>query len=99
MHAQVAALPEGASSLGFLVGSVYRSPEARIPHIIVESTIHIPWAIAGDHLESALKQGRAIAHVDAERTGQQLLGWYHSMVGGPARLSMTDIEAHIACFD
>ena len=99
VHARVAALPDGASSLGFLVGAVCRSPETRVPYIIVESTIHIPWAITGDHLASALRQGRAIAQGEVERTGYQLLGWYHSMVGGPARLSVTDVDAHVACFE
>ena len=99
VHAQVAALPERASSLGFLMGAVCLSPDTRIPYIVVESTIHIPWAISGDHLESALRQGRAIAHVDVDRTGNQLLGWYHSLVPGPARLSVADVEAHVACFE
>jgi len=99
VHSQVAALPEGASSLGFLVGGTYLSPETRAPYIVVESTVHIPWAIAGDHLESALMQGRAIAHVEVERTGDQLLGWYHSLVAGQARLSVADVEAHSACFE
>ena len=99
VHAQVAALPEGSSSLGFLVGAVCVSPDSRIPYIVVESTIHIPWAIAGDHLESALRQGRAIANAEVDRTGNQLLGWYHSLVAGPARLSAADVAAHVACFE
>lgn len=99
VHAQVAALPEGASSLGFLTGEVCLSPETRLPYVVVESTIHIPWAIAGDHLESALVQGRAIAQPEVARTGDQLLGWYHSLVVGQARLSLSDVEAHSACFD
>lgn len=99
VHAQVAALPDGSSSLGFLVGAVCLSPETRIPYIVVESTIHIPWAIAGERLESALVQGRAIAQPEVDRTGDQVLGWYHSLVAGQARLSPADVEAFGACFD
>ncbi|HEV8265050.1 MAG TPA: hypothetical protein VGQ06_08870 [Gemmatimonadales bacterium] len=99
VHAQVAAQPKGASSLGFLVGGVYMSPDSRTPYIVVESTVHIPWSIGGDHLESALLQGRAIAQEETQRNGDQLLGWYHSHVAPHARLSVSDMEAHRACFD
>lgn len=99
VHAQVAARSEGASSLGFLVGGVFQAPDARSPHIVVESTIHIPWAIGGDHLKPALLQGRAIAEEEVHRSGGQLLGWYHSHADGDARLSSADLDAHAACFD
>jgi proteasome lid subunit RPN8/RPN11 len=99
VHAHMAARLEGASSLGFLVGGVFQSTEAGIPYIVVESTIHIPWSISGDHLKPALLQGRAIAAEEVHRTGGQLLGWYHSHVGADARLSTADVGAHVACFD
>ncbi len=99
VHAQLAGLPEGASSLGFLVGGVYQTPETRAPYIIIESTIHLPWSIGGDHLAAALRQGRIIAQEEVRRTGAQLLGWYHSHVAAHARLSVSDVAAHVACFD
>ncbi len=99
VHAQLAGLPEGASSLGFLVGGVYQTPDARAPYIIIESTIHLPWSIGGDHLAAALRQGRVIAQEEVRRTGAQLLGWYHSHVAAHARLSVSDVAAHVACFD
>ena len=99
VHAQLADLPEGASSLGFLVGGMYQAPDTRIPYIVVESTIHLHWSIGGDHLEAALRQGRAIAQEEAQRSGDQLLGWYHSHVAPHALLSASDVEAHVACFD
>ena len=99
VHGQLAALPEGASSLGFLVGGMYQAPDTHAPYIVVESTIHLPWSIGGDHLEAALRQGRIIAQEEARRRGSQLLGWYHSHVAAHARLSVSDVEAHVACFD
>lgn len=99
VHAQLGALPDGASSLGFLVGGMYQAPDTHAPYIVVESTIHLPWSIGGDHLEAALRQGRIIAQEEARRRGSQLLGWYHSHVAAHARLSVSDVEAHVACFD
>jgi proteasome lid subunit RPN8/RPN11 len=98
VHEQLADLPEGASSLGFLVGGMYQAPDTRTPYIVVESTIHLPWSIGGDHLEAALRQGCTIAQEDVRRSGDQLLGWYHSHVAAAARLSAGDVEAHVACF-
>jgi len=99
VHAQLVDLPEGASSLGFLVGGMYQTPDTRAPYIVVESTIHLPWSISGDHLEAALRQGRVIAQEEVRRSGAQLLGWYHSHVAAHARLSESDVKAHLACFD
>ena len=99
VQTQLAALPDGASSLGFLVGAMYHTPDTHIPYIVVESTIHLPWSIGGDHLEAALRQGRIIAQEEVRRRGDQLLGWYHSHVAAHARLSAGDVEAHVACFD
>jgi proteasome lid subunit RPN8/RPN11 len=99
VHAPLAGLPEGASSLGFLVGGIYQTPDTRVPYIVVESTIHLPWSIGGDHLAAALRQGRVIAQEEVRRSGAQLLGWYHSHVAPHARLSVSDVAAHVACFD
>ena len=99
VHAQLAALPDGASSLGFLVGGMYRAPDTRAPYIIIESTIHLPWSIGGDNLAAALRQGRNIAQEEVRRSGAQLLGWYHSHIAAHARLSVSDVAAHVACFD
>jgi proteasome lid subunit RPN8/RPN11 len=98
VHAHLAVL-EGASSLGFLVGGMYQTPDTRAPYIIVESTIRLPWAIGGDHLAAALRQGLIIAQEEVRRSGAQLLGWYHSHVAAHARLSVSDVAAHVACFD
>lgn len=99
VHAQLAGLPEGSSSLGFLVGGMYQTPDTRALYIVVEATIQLPWSISGDHLEAALRQGRVIAQEEVRRSGAQLLGWYHSHVAAHARLSVSDVEAHLACFD
>jgi hypothetical protein len=99
VHAQLAALPDGASSLGFLVGGMYQTPDTRVPYIIIESTIHLPWSIGGDNLAAALRQGRNIAQEEVRRSGAQLLGWYHSHIAAHARLSGSDVAAHVACFD
>ena len=99
VHAQLTGVPAGSSSLGFLVGGVYQAPDTRAPYIVVESTIRLPWSISGDHREAALRQGRIIAQEEMRRSGAQLLGWYHSHFATHARLSPSDVEAHLACFD
>src|SRR5881394_641162 len=99
VHAPLAGLPDGASSLGFLVGGIYQAPDTRAPYIVIESTIHLPWSIGGDHLAAALRQGRVIAQEEVRRSGALLLGWYHSHVAPHARLSVSDVAAHVACFD
>ena len=101
VQAQLAEMPEGASSIGFLVGGIYETPETHTPYIIVEATIRLPWSIGGDHLAAALRQGRVIAQEEVRNTGggALLLGWYHSHVAAHARLSVSDVAAHVACFD
>ncbi len=94
VHAPLAGLPEGASSLGFLIGGIYQTPDTRAPYIVIESTIHLPWSIGGDHLAAALRQGRVIAQEEVRRSGALLLGWYHSHVAPHARLSVSDVAAH-----
>jgi hypothetical protein len=98
VHAEVAVQPKDVWSLGFFVGGVYLSPGTRIPYIIVESTIHICWSIA-DQLKAAVLDGYALAQEEATRIGKEVLGWYHGYGAGPARLSGTALEAHVACFD
>ena len=58
VHAQLVELPDGASSIGFLVGEIYQTPDTHARYILVESTIHVPWSIGGDHLAAALRQGQ-----------------------------------------
>lgn len=96
VHVQLTGLPEGSSSLGFLVGGMYQAPDTRAPYIVVESTIRLP---RGDDPEAVLRQGRIIAQEEVRRSGAQLLGWYHSHFATHARLSPSDVEAHLACFD
>jgi hypothetical protein len=98
VHAHLARA-EGAASFGFLVGDVYLAPGTGLPYVIGESTVDVPWSIAGDHLKSALLQGRDIATAEARRRGGRLVGWYHCHVAAEARLSIADVEAHHACFE
>ena len=98
VHDHVAEQP-GASSLGWLVGSVFQSPDTGFPYIVIESAIHLPRSIGGDEPKSALTQGRALAEEEAGRTGRELLGWYHGHVAADARLRAADMDAHLCCFD
>lgn len=99
VHAHLAARSQGAASFGFLVGDVYAAPESGLPYVICESTVDVQWSIAGDHLKSALLQGREIAMAEARRRGGRVVGWYHCHVAADARLSVADVEAHHACFE
>src|SRR5258705_6559830 len=93
VHAQLAVLPDGASSLGFLVGGIYQTPDTRSPYIVVESTIHLPWSIGGDHLAAALRQGPTLAQEGARGTGTPPPRWDHRHVAAPAPLSVTSVGA------
>src|SRR5258705_4114921 len=70
VHAQLVELPDGASSIGFLVGEIYQTPDTHAPYILVESTIHVPWSIGGDHLAAALRQGRVIRQDERDQSGE-----------------------------
>jgi proteasome lid subunit RPN8/RPN11 len=98
-HSHAASQPDGASALGFLVGNAFLAPGTRVPYLVVESTVPISWSISGDHLKPALVQGRAIVQEEVQRSGGQLVGWYHSHAAPEARLSDADVAAHLACFD
>lgn len=88
-----------AASFGFLVGDVYIAPETRLPYVVVDSVMHSGWSTAGDHLKSALLESRSIAEEEVRRDGGHLVGWYQAHSGADCRLSVADVEAHLACFD
>ena len=99
VHAHVAAKPRGTASLGFLAGSLCLCPDSGAPYIVIESIIHLPWSIAGDHLKPALSQGWTVVQDEVHRNGGQLLGWYHTHHGVEPRPSPADVDAHLALFD
>jgi len=71
VHAHVAAKPRGTASLGFLAGSLCLCPDSGAPYIVIESIIHLPWSIAGDHLKPALSQGWTVVQDEVHRNGGQ----------------------------
>jgi proteasome lid subunit RPN8/RPN11 len=91
--------PPDAASFGFLVGDVYIAPETRTPYVVVDSVIHSGWSRDGDHLMSALVEGRAIVEEEVNRSGRRLVGWYQTHAAADPRLSAADVDAHLACFN
>src|SRR5207244_3053879 len=77
VHAHVAAKPRGTASLGFLAGSLCLCPDSGAPYIVIESIIHLPWSIAGDHLKPALSQGWTVVQDEVHRNGRKVteLAW------------------------
>ena len=88
-----------AASFGFLVGDVYIAPETHLPYVVVDAAIHSGWSMVGDQLKSALLEARSIAEEEVKRDGRHLVGWYQTHSGPDPRLSVADVEAHLACFD
>jgi hypothetical protein len=99
VQGQVIGPADVAGSFGFLVGDVYIAPETQLPYVVVDSAIHSGWSMKGDHLKPALLEARAIAEEDVRRDGGHLVGWYQTHAGLNSRLSVADVEAHLACFD
>jgi proteasome lid subunit RPN8/RPN11 len=91
--------PPDAASFGFLVGDVYIAPETRTPYVVVDSVIHSGWSRVGDHLTSALLEGRALVEEEVSRSGRRLVGWYQTHAAADPRLSAADVDAHLACFN
>src|SRR2546421_480781 len=60
VQAHVEAKPRGATSLGFLAGNRFECPDTGTAYVVIESAIHLPWSISGDHLRPALSQGWAV---------------------------------------
>jgi len=90
---------ELSASFGFLVGDVYVAAETHLPYVVVDSAIHSGWSMAGDDLKSALLEGRSIAEEHVKGAGRRLVGWYQTHARPDARLSVAEVEAHVACFD
>src|SRR5258705_533103 len=87
------------ASFGFLVGDVYIAPETHLPYVVVDAAVHGGWSMPGDQMKSALLEARAIAEEDVKRDGGHIVGWYQTHAGADSRLSVADVEAHLACFD
>jgi proteasome lid subunit RPN8/RPN11 len=88
-----------AASFGFLIGDVYMAPETHLPYVVVEAAIHGGWSMPGDELKAALLEARVIAEDEVKRDGGHIVGWYQTHAGADSRLSVADVEAHLACFD
>jgi hypothetical protein len=99
LHAHVGAKPRGTDSLGFLAGHLLECPDSGTRYVIIESAIHLPWSISGDHLRPALLQGWTVVQEEVRKNGGQLLGWYHTHLAVEPTLSPADVDTHVALFD
>src|SRR5438046_9359985 len=98
VHAHVEAKPRGAASLGFLAGNRFECPDTGTAYVVIESAIHLPWSISGDHLRPALAEGWAVGQEEVRKNHGQWLGWYHTHHGVDPKPSPADIEAHAMLF-
>ncbi len=98
IHDHIAA-GAGAASLGFLSGSLFRAPDTGARYVVIESTLALPWRVAGDRTKLVVLDGFTAVRKELRKDGRQLLGWYHSHLFRDARLSADDVDTHEAFFD
>ncbi len=98
IHDHIAA-GAGAASLGFLSGSLFRAPDTGARYVVIESTLALPWRVAGDRTKLVVLDGFTAVRKELRKDGRQLLGWYHSHLFRDARLSADDVDTHETFFD
>ena len=98
IHDHIAA-GAGAASLGFLSGGLFREPDGGARYVVIESTLALPWRVAGDRTKLVVLDGFTHVRKELRKDGRQLLGWYHSHLFRDARLSADDVDTHETFFD
>ncbi len=98
IHDHIAA-GAGAASLGFLSGGLFREPDGGARYLVIESTLALPWRVAGDRTKLVVLDGFTHVRKELRKDGRQLLGWYHSHLFRDARLSADDVDTHETFFD
>lgn len=79
---------------GFLVGGVFRDPEAGVLYAVIDKTLRLNQAIYGDKTEVVVARLWGRMQEQLARASGRLLGWYHSHPGQALTLSPHDVETH-----
>ena len=79
---------------GFLIGDVYRDPEAGALYTIIDKTLKLSQAIYGDKTEVVVSRLWERMQEQLRKASATLLGWYHSHPGQGGYLTQHDVETH-----
>src|SRR5437870_1642306 len=79
---------------GFLIGDVYRDPEAGVLYIVIDKTLKLSQPIYGDKTEVVVSRLWDRMQQQLAKAAGSLLGWYHSHPGQGGYLTAHDVETH-----
>ena len=79
---------------GFLIGDVYRDPEAGALYTVIDKTLKLSQAIYGDKTEIVVSRLWERMLEQLRKASATLLGWYHSHPGQGGYLTPHDVETH-----
>lgn len=79
---------------GFLIGDVYRDPEAGVLYTVIDKTLKLSQPIYGDKTEVVVSRLWDRMQEQLTKASASLLGWYHSHPGQGGFLTAHDVETH-----
>ena len=79
---------------GFLIGDIYRDPEAGALYTIIDKTLKLSQPIYGDKTEVVVSRLWERMQEQLRKASATLLGWYHSHPGQGGYLTPHDVETH-----
>ena len=83
---------------GFLIGTLYRDPDAGVLYAVIDKTLRLNQAIYGDKTEVVVARLWDRMQEQLARASGRLLGWYHSHPGQALSLTTHDVETHVKFF-
>jgi len=79
---------------GFLIGDLYRDPDAGVLYTIIDKTLKLSQPIYGDKTEVVVSRLWDRMQEQLSKASAVLLGWYHSHPGQGGYLTPHDVETH-----
>jgi len=79
---------------GFLIGDLYRDPDAGVLYTIIDKTLKLSQPIYGDKTEVVVSRLWDRMQEQLAKASAGLLGWYHSHPGQGGFLTAHDVETH-----
>ena len=83
---------------GFLIGTLYRDPDAGVLYAVIDKTLRLNQAIYGEKTEVVVARLWDRMQEQLARASGRLLGWYHSHPGQGLSLTTHDVETHVKFF-
>ncbi|HLZ46406.1 MAG TPA: hypothetical protein VKQ05_12080 [Gemmatimonadales bacterium] len=79
---------------GFLIGDIYRDPDAGALYTVIDKTLKLSQPIYGDKTEVVVSRLWERMQEQLSKASATLLGWYHSHPGQGGYLTQHDVETH-----